>query len=78
MELQCLKQGFSNFICWRPPYSFLEILQPLKVSCDPLGIKISHKSASTLEFIGQIDLKILITNGDHFLETGDPQKGRDP
>jgi hypothetical protein len=41
-----LNQGFSNFICWRPPYLFLEILQPFKVSCNPLDIKISHKSAS--------------------------------
>ncbi len=32
-----------------------------------------------LKFIGQIDFKILITKfGDHFLDTGDPQKGRNP
>ncbi len=55
-----LSQGFSNFICWRPLYLFLEILRAFKVSCDPIDIKIYHNSASIWVFIGQIDLKAII------------------
>ncbi len=73
-------KGSLNFICWRPPYLFLEILRPFKVSCNPLDIKKSHKSASILSLrIGQIDPKFSFTKFGHpFLEIGDPQKGRDP
>jgi hypothetical protein len=42
--IKYLMQGFSNFICWRPPYLFLEILRPFKVSCDPLDLKYHTKA----------------------------------
>ncbi len=43
-----IKQGFSNFFGWPPPYLFLEILRPSRC-------KISHKRPFIWELFGKID-----------------------
>ncbi len=69
--LHHIQQAFSNFICWRPQYLFLEISRPFKKPCDPLDLKILQKRALFGNYLVKFTQKFSIS------KFGDPKKGRD-